>query len=98
MTGTLMTTKIVVLAAGRGTRMRAPGATNLSSEQAAAADAGEKGMIPIGRPFLDYALSAYADAGLTNVCFVVSPGPTATREYYERVETHRLRISFAVQQ
>ena len=93
-----MTTKVVVLAAGRGTRMRAPAATNLSSEQTAAADAGEKGMIPIGRPFLDYALSAYADAGLTDVCLIVSPGPTATRVHYERIETQRLSVSFAVQE
>jgi dTDP-glucose pyrophosphorylase len=55
-------------------------------------------MIPIGRPFLDYALSASADAGLTEVCLVVSPGPSAMRDYYERVETRRIRISFAVQE
>ena len=58
------TTKLVVLAAGRGTRMQAPAAAGLSSDQSAAADAGVKAMIPIGRPFLDYALSAYADAGI----------------------------------
>ena len=54
-------------------------------------------MIPIGRPFLDYALSAYADAGFTDVCLVVGPGASATRAHYERMETRRLRISFAVQ-
>jgi len=92
-----LTAKIVVLAAGRGTRMRAAGATDISKEQAAAADSGEKAMIPIGRPFLDYALSACADAGLTDVCLIVGPGATATREYYERADTRRLRIRFAVQ-
>ena len=92
-----MTQKIVVLAAGRGTRMRAAGSTDISREQASVADSGEKAMIPIGRPFLDYALSAYADAGFTDVCLVVGPGASATREYYERVITRRLRFQFAVQ-
>ena len=77
--------------------MRAAGATDISKEQAAAADLGEKAMIPIGRPFLDYALSAYADAGLRDVCLIVGPGASTTREYYERIETRRLRIRFAVQ-
>ena len=54
-------------------------------------------MIPIGRPFLDYALSAYADAGFTDVCLVIGPGASATRAHYERIETRRLRICFAVQ-
>ena len=77
--------------------MRAAGSTDLSREQASAADSGEKAMIPIGRPFLDYALSACADAGLTDVCLIVGPGASATRTYYERVETRRLGIHFAVQ-
>jgi glucose-1-phosphate thymidylyltransferase len=92
-----LTTKVVVLAAGRGTRMRAAGAADISKEQAAVADSGEKAMIPIGRPFLDYALSACADAGLTDICLIVGPGASATREYYERVDTRRLQIRFAVQ-
>jgi dTDP-glucose pyrophosphorylase len=92
-----LTTKVVVLAAGRGTRMRAAGSTDISREQASAADSGEKAMIPIGRPFLDYALSAYADAGFTDVCLVVGPGPSATREYYERLVPRRLCLRFAVQ-
>jgi glucose-1-phosphate thymidylyltransferase len=92
-----MTKKIVVLAAGRGTRMRAAGSTDISREQASAADSGEKAMIPIGRPFLDYALSACADAGFTDVCLVVGPGESATRTYYERIDTRRLQICFAVQ-
>jgi len=54
-------------------------------------------MIPIGRPFLDYALSAYADAGFTDACLIVGPGASATREYYERLVTRRLRVQFAVQ-
>jgi glucose-1-phosphate thymidylyltransferase len=88
---------MVVLAAGRGTRMRAAGSTDISREQASAADSGEKAMIPIGRPFLDYALSACADAGFTDACLVVGPGANATREHYERLVTSRLRVQFAVQ-
>ncbi|HXU44846.1 MAG TPA: NTP transferase domain-containing protein, partial [Thermoanaerobaculia bacterium] len=72
-------TKAVVLAAGRGSRMRRPdGGARLDPTQAAAADAGAKGMVPIAtRPFLDYVLSALADAGLSRICFVVRPGEDA---------------------
>lgn len=91
--------KAIVLAAGLGTRMRAhdDGAA-LTPEQAAAADQGSKGMIPIGRPFLDYLLSALADAGLAEVCLVVSPTHDAIRAHYTRgVELRRLRVCFAEQ-
>ena len=55
------TDKLVVLARGLGTRMRrADDAVPLSPQQAAAADAGAKAMMPVGRPFLDYVLSAAA--------------------------------------
>ena len=94
-----MTEKIVVLAAGRGTRMQVPAAdSSLSDEQAAVAASGMKAMIPIGRPFLDYALSAYADAGIRDVCLVVGPGHNAIREHYASIEANRLRLHFAVQE
>ena len=51
-------------------------------EQARAADAGMKAMIPIGRPFLDYVLSALADAGISDVCLVIGPEHDAIRRYY----------------
>ena len=35
------------------------------------------------RPFLDYVLSALADAGCTSVCFVVAPDHAAIRDYYD---------------
>ena len=56
-------------------------------------------MMPIGtRPFLDYVLSALADAGCTGVCFVVAPDHTAIREYYSGPgRPTRLRIDYAVQ-
>lgn len=76
----------------------ATNATSLSSAQSAAADAGLKAMIPIDRPFLDYALSAFADAGLRDVCLVVGPEHVAIREYYTSVPTSRLRITFAIQE
>jgi glucose-1-phosphate thymidylyltransferase len=78
--------------------MQAAASAELSSEQQAAADAGNKAMIPIGRPFLDYALSAYADAGLTDVCLIIGPNHHNVREYYERLATTRINIRFAIQQ
>ena len=93
------TTKAVILARGLGTRMRraADGAT-IESSQAAVADTGVKAMIPIGRPFLDFVLSALADAGLSDVCLVVGPEHDAIRRYYgEEVRTDRVRVAFATQ-
>jgi glucose-1-phosphate thymidylyltransferase len=71
----------------------------LDATQAAVADQGVKAMIPIGRPFLDYVLSALADADCTDVCLVIGPEHTAIREYYERPGLlQRVRISFAIQE
>lgn len=94
------TSKAVILARGLGTRMRraAEGAA-IEPGQAAAADRGVKGMIPIGRPFLDYVLTALADAGCRQVCLVIGPEHQAIREYYTRdaVPT-RLEVAFAIQE
>lgn len=81
-------------------RMRsAASRAGLTTEQATAADSGVKGMIPIGRPFLDYLISALADAGITDVCLVIGPEHERVREYYRRdVELTRVRIHFAVQE
>lgn len=94
------TTKAVILARGLGTRMRtAATAAGITAEQATAADAGVKGMIPIGRPFLDYLISALADAGITDVCLVIGPEHEGVRTYYQRdVELTRVRVHFAVQE
>ncbi len=91
--------KAVILARGLGKRMRSPDATaQLAADQMQAADAGMKAMIPIGRPFLDYVLSALADAGFTEVCLVVGPEHTAIREYYQSISPRRIKISFAIQE
>jgi len=78
---------------------RDDGAALLNDAQRAAADSGVKGMVPIGRPFLDYAISALADAGITEVCLVIGAEPEhqRVREYYERVPATRVSITFAVQ-
>jgi glucose-1-phosphate thymidylyltransferase len=92
--------KAVILARGRGTRMRqADGAVPLDERQAAAAERGHKAMIPIGgRPFLDYVLTALADSGYRRICLVVGPEQEAMRDYYTHVAPpQRLRIEFALQ-
>lgn len=66
--------------------------------QARAADSGVKGMIPFRRPFLDYVLSALADAGCTDVCLVIGPGASIIRDHYVDHPTTRVRVSYAIQQ
>ena len=104
--------KAVLLARGLGSRMQqqAAGAA-LTPTQAAAAAAGAKGMMPIAspstapgageltRPFLDFVLSALADAGCTNICLVVAPDHAAIRDYYTGPgKTARVRLTYAVQE
>ena len=88
----------VVLARGLGTRMRrADAGAVLDAAQASIAESGVKALIPIGRPFLDYVLSALADAGVTRVCLVIGPEHNVLREYYAGLAATRVRIEFAVQ-
>lgn len=96
-------TRAVVLARGLGRRMRvapeagAP-ATALAAAQRAAAESGVKGMIPIGRPFLDYLLGELADAGFTDACLVIGPEHDAVRDYYTaQAPPRRIRVHFAEQ-
>jgi dTDP-glucose pyrophosphorylase len=93
------TTRAIVLARGLGSRMRAgDDLVPLTQGQASAADAGRKALIPVnGRPFLDYALSAMADAGLTDVALVIAPDDEATRRYYAQAPPVRVRLSYVVQ-
>jgi glucose-1-phosphate thymidylyltransferase len=91
--------KIVVLARGLGTRMRRDdAAAPLDGSQSAMADAGIKAMIPIGRPFLDYVLSAAADAGYRRACLVIGREQEAIRRYYSELPVRRLEIAFANQE
>jgi len=92
--------KAVILARGLGTRMRRDDhAAVHDRRQAAVADTGLKAMIPVGRPFLDYGLSALADAGIEDVCLVVGPEHGEIREHYtRRAPPARLRVHFAMQE
>ena len=95
--------KAVILARGLGKRMRVPDLSaaevGLASEQLRAADAGLKAMIPVGlgRPFLDFALTALADAGFSDACLVIGPEHGCVREYYGAIPLSRIKISFAIQ-
>lgn len=92
--------KAVILARGLGSRMRkADESAAIDATQSAAADKGVKAMIPIGRPFLDYILSALADAGYTKVCLVIGPEHDVVREYYGKTHRpQRVSVEFAVQE
>ena len=93
-----MTDRAVVLARGLGTRMRrADEAATLTGDQAAVAASGVKALIPIDRPFVDYVLSALADAGVRRVCLVIGPEHDRVREHYDRVGLSRIQVDFAVQ-
>ena len=91
--------KAVVLARGKGTRMRRPDpAAAADAAQARSPTAGLKAMIPFRRPFLDYILSALADAGCDDVCLVIGPEHDVVRDYYDRISPpERVRVTFAVQ-
>jgi glucose-1-phosphate thymidylyltransferase len=88
-----------ILARGHGTRMRREdAAAPLDAAQSAAAASGMKGMIPLRRPFLEYIISALADAGLTDVTLVLGPEHAAVREYFtHEAPPKRVRLHFALQ-
>jgi glucose-1-phosphate thymidylyltransferase len=75
-------------------------AAELGGSQRAMAERGIKGMIPFGagRPFLDYALSGLADAGVRQICLVIGPAHPEIRSYYEGAgRPSRLQLQFAIQ-
>ncbi len=93
--------KAVILARGLGTRMRnADSGALVKPEQNSAADTGIKAMIPIDRPFLDYVMSALADAGFKKVCLVIGPGREfdPLRNYYDSIKARRVTIGYAIQE
>lgn len=90
----------MILARGLGTRMQKKVADLVLDEPTAKlANHGIKGLIPMGRPFLDHALQAMLDVGVRDFCLVVPPGASAIRTYYEAVagRLEAASISFAVQ-
>ncbi len=90
----------VILARGLGSRMRADDGVLLAPAQRIAAEAGQKGLMPLheGRPLLDYVLSELADGGVQDVVFVVAPGEGVIRARYLTVAPpKRLGIRFAEQ-
>lgn len=93
-------TLAVILAGGRGTRLRADDDVPLSPAQAQAAAAGAKGLMPVGgRPFLDHLLHELADGGVTDVVFVIPPDDEAIRRRYDDdAPPNRLRVRYAVQE
>jgi dTDP-glucose pyrophosphorylase len=95
----MRTRRAVVLARGLGTRMREPDpAARLSEAQRRAADAGSKMMVPVhGRPCLDYALGALADAGISDVALVVAPDHAETAGHYAAHPPARVSLVFVVQ-
>src|SRR5437868_6374853 len=75
----------------------------LTAAQATAAESGAKGMMPLAganssRPFLDYVVSALADAGIRDVIFVIGPEQKDLREYYTGAgRPSRVTVGFALQ-
>ena len=59
--------KAVILARGLGRRMRKTDGASLRDDQQAVAATGVKALVPIDRPFLDYVLTALADAGYRQI-------------------------------
>lgn len=91
--------RAVIMARGLGTRMRKEAeGLHLDADQQAAAEAGVKAMISVGRPFLDHVLGELADAGYDEVCLVIGPEHQMIRDYYDHLDTRRITISYAVQE
>ena len=96
-----LTTKAVILARGLGTRMRRRDTKAvLEGHQAAVAAAGLKAMMPLARrPFLDYVVSALADAGYLDICLIIGPDREVVRDHFEHdVKPRRVRTSYAIQE
>ena len=78
--------KAVLLAAGRGTRMR-----DLTLDV-------PKPMLPVrGRPILDYIVTGLKSAGITDVLIVVGYRADVVAGYFGDGAAHGLRVSYATQ-
>jgi dTDP-glucose pyrophosphorylase len=90
--------KAVILAAGRGSRMRRVHEdVAITPKQAEVANTGLKAMMPVGRPFIDYVLSGLVESGYRRVCLVIGPGHQVLREHCGQIVGGALDIQFAVQ-
>lgn len=92
--------KVVVLAAGRGQRMRTGGSSMvLDDVQKHMAAQGAKSLIPVGtgRPFLDYLLSSLADAGFRQVCLILGDNHKLFVRYLAENRFQRIRVTTALQ-
>ncbi len=90
--------KVVILARGLGTRLRAEAAgVDLSLEQQRVAAAGIKALIAVqgDRTLLDLIYENVVAAGFSEVCLVIGPEHDAIREHCAK---NGFRVSFAVQQ
>jgi glucose-1-phosphate thymidylyltransferase len=87
-------------------RERSGDGPGLTPAQCAAADAGQKVMMPMAgadngpeRPFLDYVLSSLADAGFREVCLVLGPEQqNLRRRYQQELRPARVTVRVAVQE
>jgi dTDP-glucose pyrophosphorylase len=88
----------VVLAAGRGTRLRRNAHPVLAPAQAEIADRGLKPLVPIhGHPFLAYVLHELAEAGYGDVCLVVRSADDPVAVAARALDPRRLRLAFVHQ-
>jgi dTDP-glucose pyrophosphorylase len=88
----------VVLAAGRGTRMRREQhSAGLTANQLEVASSGLKAMMPVGRPFIDYVLSGLADAGYPRLCLVIGPDHRNLQDHCRGYKAGRIDVEFAIQ-
>ena len=80
-------TKAVLLAAGRGTRMR-----ELTLEV-------PKPMLPVrGKPILSHIVAGLADAGVTDVLIVVGYRSDVVMNFFGSGSTHNVRMSYVTQE
>lgn len=91
----------VLLAAGRGTRLRDSDPAHLHTDaQREAAARGLKVMMPVdveGGRWIDYAIDALERAGCTEIVLVVPPEHEDLGTHLARTPRRRLRLRFAVQ-
>ena len=92
--------RLIVLAAGMSSRMRAESEQNIDSKLVSQANSLPKCMIGLGknnRPFLDYLLYNALKGGIEEVILLLNPADNYTQNYYEQNKISGLEILFAWQ-